>query len=282
MKQGNERFVDVDCDLCASTHRQIKFVKRGTVVPFPFPIVRCRNCGHVYVTPRLANDALNGLYDESYFSGLGFDRTVNYLQPGAAVLSYYDDVRASLDDACGGLAGKHCLDVGCGTGRLVEALRSVGARAVGSDFSPIALRFCRERGVPTVELPTTQIYDVVTAIEVIEHVPSPTQFLQDLAALTKPGGVIFVGTGNWELVSRQPGTPYVMPEGHIHYFTPVTLNRFFRKVGLVPEYKTFNRHWIAWRLAGRRTAALAVLRRVARITCALAPALGPFPLARKP
>jgi hypothetical protein len=101
-----------------------------------------------------------------------------------------------------------------------------------------------------------------------------------VARLLAPGGVLYVTTGNWNLVRLRPGTPYVMPEGHIYYFTPVTLRRYFSAAGLEP-YDVFNRTWIGARcLAPLLGSTLA--RGVATTASGLAPGYGQFPLARLP
>src|SRR5581483_3845415 len=229
------------------------------------------------------------LYDDRYYRGEGFDRTIDYLRDDP------DDpdnraaaqrVIATVRDAAGDLRGKRVLDVGCGTGALLRAFVRAGADAAGLESAEAARRRCASHGLTIVaddlrdpSLPLAA-YDVVTAIEVIEHVPSPTAFLARIRELLKPGGVFYYTTGNWHLVSRQPGTPYVMPEGHITYFTPRTMRRFLVKTGfdVVP---VLNRAWIGYRglpPALRRALPPALLHALS----ALCGDLGQFPVARRP
>ena len=87
-------------------------------------------------------------------------------------------------------------------------------------------------------------------------------------------------TGNWNLVRFRPGTPYLMPEGHIYYFTPRTLRRYFSAAGLEP-YDVFNRAWIGARILEPVLGAT-IARGAAAVVSAIAPEYAQFPLARRP
>jgi len=280
----------VTCDYCNSDEHEVVLRKRGAQFTDEFSIVRCRRCGFVFVNPRLSDQDIAALYDDEYYAGRGFDRTIAY--DGADKdPDKRRDIVAMLTEAAGPLDGRRSLDVGCGNGLLVSELRRSGAQAYGLDSSASAIALCRKRGVPVFpyELSDPRLdaerFDIITAIEVIEHVTSPTRFLDRLRGLLAPGGVLFIGTGSWELVRRQPGTPYLMPEGHICYFTPRTLAKFFSKAGFAVDWRTLNRTWIGWRLmpgaAGSRLRQTTV-RLTAAATHALMPSVGPFPLARLP
>lgn len=103
------------------------------------------------------------------------------------------------------LEGKTALDVGCGAGLLCEPLARLGAKVTGVDAAPELIAAARAHaegqglaidyracGVEDVE----GQFDLVTAMEVIEHVASPEQFLRDLAARLAPGGLLILSTPN--------------------------------------------------------------------------------------
>ncbi|PZR59023.1 MAG: hypothetical protein DLM50_01970 [Candidatus Meridianibacter frigidus] len=281
-------FVRVGCDFCGSNEHRVVARKRGALITSEFTIVRCAKCGFIFVNPRLSDAEIARLYDDEYYAGRGFDRTVAYDTQDKDETKRAD-IAAMLSEAAGSLRAKRCLDVGCGNGYLVSELRKHEADAWGQDSSPSALSICRTRNVPVLpyDLFDARLdgerFEIVTAIEVIEHVISPTRFLARLRELLAPNGVLFIGTGSWELVSRQPGAPYIMPEGHICYFTPTTLARFFEKVGLTVDWKTLNRTWIGWRVTpGPPHSRLRanVVRAMARVARSTMPRVGPFPLAR--
>ena len=283
-----ERLVEVACDLCGADDTKVLMLKRAVVYDHVFRVVGCRRCGHVYVNPRLDDEAIEALYDEDYYEGRGFDRNTRYadLIEGAALIEHFNDEILTLEEAVETLAGRTILDMGCGSGGLVRALRSKGADAFGFDTSARSRELARAYGTPLAEESLDRLfaqgrqYDIVTAMEVIEHTLSPSAFLQSLKALVRPGGVLFIETGNWNLVRLVPKTPYVMPEGHIHYLTPVTLGAFFRKAGL-DVTGTCNFTWAGWRKVGKRLGLRVGLpvTRVAGIAVArVAPQFGPFPV----
>lgn len=114
-----------------------------------------------------------------------------------------------ITQRAGGLFGKKVLDVGCGGGILAESMVREGAAVTGLDmgFEPlqVARLHALESGIQvdyvqeTVELHARQhpaVYDVVTCMEMLEHVPDPQSVVQACAKLVKPGGHVFFSTLN--------------------------------------------------------------------------------------
>lgn len=112
-------------------------------------------------------------------------------------------------ERAGGVFGKTVLDVGCGGGILTESLCREGARVTGLDMGSEPLSVARlhalESGVAidyiqqTVEehaIANPQRYDVVTCMEMLEHVPDPASIVRACAHLVKPGGDVFFSTLN--------------------------------------------------------------------------------------
>ena len=107
------------------------------------------------------------------------------------------------------LEGKRVLDVGCGGGILAESLSKVGATVTGVDLSTKALKVAelhqlesgttvRYRSISAEDLAKEEphSYDVVTCMEMLEHVPDPASVVQACAKLCKPGGYLFFSTLN--------------------------------------------------------------------------------------
>jgi ubiquinone/menaquinone biosynthesis C-methylase UbiE len=109
-----------------------------------------------------------------------------------------------LDDVgLGGSLGR-VLDVGCGTGALLEELRTRSTEAWGVDIAPEALRFCAERGLHCVALADAAAvpfpsgyFDVVTAIGIVEHLDDDQAFLAEMNRLVRPGGVLVLLTSSF-------------------------------------------------------------------------------------
>ncbi len=108
-----------------------------------------------------------------------------------------------------GLAGKRVLDVGCGGGILTEGIAQRGAEVIGIDMGEAPLAVARlhqlesgievnYRHITAEELADQEpaTFDVVTCMEMLEHVPDPASVIQACATLLKPGGEVFFSTIN--------------------------------------------------------------------------------------
>ncbi len=118
-------------------------------------------------------------------------------------------VRLAYVERSGALRGRSVLDVGCGGGLLSEAMAVAGATVTGLDLASELLEVARlhalESGVSVdYRLETAEAhaqshagrYDVVTCMEMLEHVPDPGSVIAALARLVRPGGHVFVSTIN--------------------------------------------------------------------------------------
>lgn len=107
------------------------------------------------------------------------------------------------------LAGKSVLDVGCGGGILAEAMARKGASVTGIDMAEAALNVARHHAqesninidyarvqAETLADQQPESYDVITCMEMLEHVPNPAAIIQACATLVKPQGYIFFSTLN--------------------------------------------------------------------------------------
>jgi 2-polyprenyl-6-hydroxyphenyl methylase/3-demethylubiquinone-9 3-methyltransferase len=169
-------------------------------------------------------------------------------------LHQINPLRLAWIDGKARLAGKRVLDVGCGGGILAEAMARAGARVKGIDLAEKPLSVARlhllESQVPvTYEAASAEElaarepggYDVVTCLEVLEHVPDPASTVRACAALARPGGQVFFAT-----INRNPksylfaivGAEYVLgllPRGthdYARFIRPSELSRWCRDAAL--------------------------------------------------
>jgi 2-polyprenyl-6-hydroxyphenyl methylase/3-demethylubiquinone-9 3-methyltransferase len=144
--------------------------------------------------------------------------------------------RLAWIDRLATLAGKQVLDVGCGGGILAEAMARHGARVTGIDLADMPLRIAQShaQGQPIdVRYKKTSAedwaadhaahYDIVTCMEMLEHVPDPGAVIAACAAMVKPGGWVFFSTINrnpLSFITAIVGVEYVLrilPRGTHQY-----------------------------------------------------------------
>lgn len=164
-------------------------------------------------------------------------------------------VRLAWIDEVAGLANRHVLDVGCGGGLLAEAMARRGATVTGIDLSPDSLAVARLHLLESAPLQVTYreisaeelarlapgTFDVVTCMELLEHVPDPASLLASCANLARPGGSVLCSTINRtarSFATAIVGAEYLIglvPRGTHRYsqlIRPSELDAWGRKAGL--------------------------------------------------
>ena len=180
-------------------------------------------------------------------------------------------VRLNWIDSHAHLAGKRVLDIGCGGGILSESMATLGADVKGIDLSNEALGVADlhslESGVTVnyEEIAAEALaarepgsFDVVTCMEMLEHVPDPSKVVEACRALVKPGGWVFFSTLNRNVKSyllAVIGAEYVarmLPKGthdYARFIRPSELAGFARAAGLLTAdikgitYNPLTRHF---------------------------------------
>lgn len=170
-------------------------------------------------------------------------------------LHQINPLRLDWINSLAGLPGKRVLDVGCGGGILSDSMARKGAHVMGIDLSTKALRVASLHALET-ETPNLQFrevsvealadeqaasFDVVTCMEMLEHVPDPTSVVRACARLVKPGGLVFFSTINRNAKAFAlaiVGAEYVLnmlPRGtheYAKFIRPSELAASCRSVGL--------------------------------------------------
>ncbi len=166
-------------------------------------------------------------------------------------------LRLNWIDKHASLTGKTVLDIGCGGGILSESMAGLGASVTGIDLSEKALGVARlhllESGktvdyrmisAEDLAAQAPASFDVVTCMEMLEHVPDPASIIAACSALAKPGGHVFFSTINRNLKAylfAVLGAEYILrmlPKGthdYAKFLRPSELSRWARSVNLEPD-----------------------------------------------
>lgn len=217
------------CPLCGTNDNPPAFRITRTVPHFT--VSRCAACGHLYMDPPPARAALEKMYGREYYAGTAAysytDERKNPRGFQAVARARISKLLALLRTSTG--SGRAFLDIGCSFGSLLDAARAAGCRTTGLDISPYALAHVRKqghraiKGVPETARLGKELYDIVTMVEVIEHLGDPAAALHRIRNALKPGGVLLVQTANME------GRQAVRAGADYHYFLPGHLQYFSRR-----------------------------------------------------
>jgi 2-polyprenyl-3-methyl-5-hydroxy-6-metoxy-1,4-benzoquinol methylase len=234
--EDSQRF---PCRICEAATRPVGLV-HGDYSRRDYELRRCDVCRFAFIADPWTE--FDKIYDERYYEGRGADPLVDYrfelAEPGRTIRGYeWHGVTRLVERLLGGLAGGRWLDFGCGNGGLVRyLLERTGVDAQGFEEGAIAVT-AQRLGIPILSRDAlaeqAASFDVVTAIEVLEHTLDPLAELRTMRALLRPGGLLFLTTGNAApFASDLLRWPYIIPEIHVSFFEPSTLRYAFSSCGL--------------------------------------------------
>lgn len=261
------------CPACEETDHRILYAgmqDRLFGTPGEWTLKKCLSCGTAFLDPRptpedvgkayadyythsapsspKGNSSIHRFYRDlksgylgrrwGYRSGLkSWQMTLSpllYLHPGR---------RAQLDHTVmysKAMPGGRLMDVGCGSGELIERLKNLGWQVEGVDFDATAVRTARRRDLK-VHLGTLEdqsypeaSFDAVTMSHVIEHVHDPSALLRECHRILKPGGCLVMVTPNISSMGHKRfGTHWrgLEPPRHLHIFTPLSLRHLAEEAG---------------------------------------------------
>jgi SAM-dependent methyltransferase len=234
------------CQICGSETRPIGS-KVGKFYPKMFSLRHCPVCLFSFISNPWTDFPL--IYSAEYYAGKGADPYVDYQFeldfPGDTVRQYeWCGLTTAVQSLLPIKSSTQWLDFGCGNGGLVRHLRAQKlCEAFG--FEEGAIRdSVRARGVPLLteaELESRSgTFDIVTAIEVLEHIKEPLPVLRCIRKLLKKGGLFFYTTGNARPYRASLHKwRYVVPEIHVSFYEPDTLRRALVQTGFRPEFRGY-------------------------------------------
>jgi 2-polyprenyl-3-methyl-5-hydroxy-6-metoxy-1,4-benzoquinol methylase len=229
---------EVNCSFCQSSHVKKIFSKHG------FSWVRCRQCGMVYVNPQLTEEAISNLYSSTYS------------EKSASLEKKIQPQHLRILKQLSKILGKgKLLDVGCFKADFLNVAKSKDWEVYGTEISKHAIDYAKKVygiGVDKGSLLDIKyedsFFDVVTMNDVIEHLHDPKAYVEKVAKIMKPGGVFYVGTPNFNSLSRVLFGKHwgaVIFPWHLQYFSVRTLRRLLEQHGFKIK-KVNTRNILLW------------------------------------
>jgi len=231
-------------------------VKNKELAEHKFNIVQCKQCGLIYVNPRLPVNKLSELYRQEYFAPYSDDvseASKKREKTFKVEITELEQITQKL-----GL-NKKILDVGCGGGFFLGTLDKSWEKH-GAEINPIAAKFAADKfginifqgKLADANIPE-ETFDVIKMRGVIEHLPDPLSEIQRVYRILRKGGLLAINTPN---IGSICGKIYrekfrlVCPTHHIYYFSTKTLSLMLEKVGLKVlkvSYHYFDTPYANWK-----------------------------------
>jgi SAM-dependent methyltransferase len=249
----NRLWEDVICDLCGSESR-VDFitVQRSVRANQPMTLVKCLNCGLVYLNPRPAPEAIGAFYEASYYAHGHATKQMSLMGrlrdrfcEGLGGYSSSIDLRIIqrlgligwIDIIIPSTLRGNLLDVGCGNGERLSWYRERGFETYGVETAKQAVTNARRLGInvhqgtlPDAAYPDCY-FDVIVMSHVLEHTHSPKVYLQECFRILKPGGTLAIAVPNIESHSARVFNAhwsFLMLPIHLYHFSQGTLTAYLR------------------------------------------------------
>ena len=188
--------------------------------------MQCCCCEAVYQDPMPTAEQINSFYPEDYkpheqlevprqdsqlklavlhhkygYTHIKVPRILRLIAPIFSVFKYRDSIHFVPN-------GK-AMDIGCGNGKFMRNMNFLGWRFEGVELNPIAVKACRSIGLKVFHGDlhaaafANNSFDLITARQVIEHIPNPANFMREISRILKKGGHLVIETPNSKALGRQ-------------------------------------------------------------------------------
>ncbi len=227
---------DIACPLCGKKNYTVYLRQRHR------QIVRCLQCGLVYVNPQPSTREINRMYNEDYFasekkrstSSVGY---YDYTMEKPLLLAYFRRKITYLKTI---LSGKKVLEIGSSYGYFLEEAKRAGLDVLGIDISREAASRAAKEGLPSRAVDIFQAkfpprsFDGVVGFHLIEHISDPLAFVREIYRITKPGGIVLFSTpreGGY--LRRLMGRHWLnyRHQEHLYFFSRETMTLLLKKAG---------------------------------------------------
>ncbi len=225
---------DLPCYFCGLHAERVRFHDD------PYRVVECRECGHVYVNPRLPTERLHEMYQEEYWTS---DRAkefgyTQYLADRALYERTYRR-RATTIERYKHAPGR-VLDIGCAAGFFLKVMHDKGWETTGVEISKPMVDYAKdELGLPVVHRGDIlsvdlepESYDVITMWDVIEHLEDPVAHIAAAHRLLHRNGILLIETQNvGSRFARVLGRKWqhYKHEEHLYHFHPKSLSQLLAR-----------------------------------------------------
>jgi len=226
-----------NCPICNSWKSSLSYMIRG------YMYYSCNSCGMLYLNDKgSVPNSFFKKYNEDYFKGALKESMSGYMDYARQSRPLRRNFRVLLSHIKRHLTFDRTislLDIGCAYGFFLDEARKLGMAVQGLDLSESAIQWMENNlGIKgavgfSSDAPEGP-FDIITAIEVIEHVPNPRSFLDDLYERIKNGGILVIHTGaNDTLTARLLGRRwwYLNPPDHCSIFSRFSLRKIVTDSG---------------------------------------------------
>ena len=216
------------CPICAATQSVLFLRAREHASGDWFEVCRCAQCGVVFTNP----PANLGRYYHSYYR-----RYRPWVHTLLRFIYRFYSRRWAREFGPPG----HALEIGCGEGWTLDALRHEGWQVVGTERAPESARFAaNEQQLPVIvgdpdALRLRPMFDLILMHHVLEHLPNPMTKLQQCATLLKASGTLLIVVPNlasWQFRASKQHWFHLDVPRHLTHFTPGSLREALARAGL--------------------------------------------------
>jgi len=240
-------FEHINCVICNEKESNVYGQMEDKLyrVPGSFTIVKCSSCGLLFTNPRPNPTFIPELYCEYYdgldsCSSLGKGSTTSVVKRNPKLRKLYHWLCGQYLSEVLSKARGQVLDIGCGSGSMLEELVQLGCTGYGIEPNPSAVRACLKKGLNVrcgdlddLDYPD-DFFDMVIMWHVIEHLPSPKSTLRTIHRILRPGGSVFIYCPNaasyMASVFHEFWGGWHLPF-HFYHFTPDTMSRLLETTG---------------------------------------------------